>query len=107
MIWSEALSDRPYSRPDCDPFWAAAQDLNLPLSVHILTGRSGTDVNFFGPDLLLCAPTLHHEVERSIVVFVLGGVCMARRCRAHQRWSGRLRRIGAAKDPLGQCAEAL
>jgi hypothetical protein len=95
MIWSEALSDRPYSRPDCDPFCAAAQDLNLPLSVGILTGRSGTDVDFFGPDLLLCAPTLHHEVERSIVVFVLGGVCMARRCRS------------ASAGGLGDCEESV
>ena len=74
MIWSEAPGERPYSHPDYDPFWAAAQDLNLPLSLHILTGRSGTGVDFFGSDLLLRASTLHHEVERSIVVFVLGGV---------------------------------
>jgi predicted TIM-barrel fold metal-dependent hydrolase len=74
MIWSEPPGDRPYSHTDYDPFWAAAQDLNLPLSLHILTGRSGTGVNFFGADLLLRASTLHHEVERSIVVFVLGGV---------------------------------
>jgi predicted TIM-barrel fold metal-dependent hydrolase len=74
MIWSEPPGERPYSHPDYDPFWAAAQDLNMPLSLHILTGRSGTGVNFFGSDLLLRASTLHHEVERSIVVFVLGGV---------------------------------
>jgi predicted TIM-barrel fold metal-dependent hydrolase len=74
MIWAEAPSDRPYSHSDYDPFWAAAQDLNMPLSLHILTGRRGTGVDFFSANLLLQGTTLHHEVERSIAVFVLGGV---------------------------------
>jgi len=74
MIWAEPPDERPYSHADYDPFWAAAQDLNLPLSLHILTGRKGTGVDFFAADLLLRASTLHHEVERSIAVLVLGGV---------------------------------
>jgi predicted TIM-barrel fold metal-dependent hydrolase len=74
MIWAEAPSDRPYSHPDYDPFWAAAQELNIPLSLHILTGRRGTGVDFFKGDLALQVATLHHEIERSLAVFVLGGV---------------------------------
>jgi predicted TIM-barrel fold metal-dependent hydrolase len=74
MIWAEAPADRPYSHADYDPFWAAAQDLNMPLSLHILTGRRGTGIDFFATDLMMRAATLHHEVERSIVVFVFGGV---------------------------------
>jgi predicted TIM-barrel fold metal-dependent hydrolase len=74
MIWAEAPGDRPYSHADYDPFWAAAQDLNMPLSLHILTGRRGTGIDFFASDLMMRAATLHHEVERSIVVFVFGGV---------------------------------
>src|SRR4029450_12908679 len=74
MIWAEAPSDRPYSHPDYDPFWAAAQDLTMPLSLHILTGRRGTGVDFFKGDLALQVATLHHEIERSLAVFVLGGV---------------------------------
>src|SRR2546428_7935731 len=74
MIWAEAPSDRPYSHADYDPFWAAAQELNMPLSLHILTGRKGTGVDFFKGNLALQVATLHHEVERSIAVFVLGGV---------------------------------
>ena len=42
MIWAEAADERPYSHPDYEPFWAAAQDLNMPLSLHILTARKGT-----------------------------------------------------------------
>src|SRR5437899_10280826 len=74
MIWAEPPDDRPYSHPDYEPFWAAAQDLTMPLSLHILTGRKGMGVSVFKGDFSLQASTLHHEVERSIAVFVLGGV---------------------------------
>ena len=74
MIWASPPDDRPYSHPDYDPFWTAAQDLNMPLSLHILTGRRGTGADFFKGNLALQVSTLHHEVERSIAVFVLGGV---------------------------------
>jgi predicted TIM-barrel fold metal-dependent hydrolase len=74
MIWAEAPGDRPYSHPDYDPFWAAAQDLNMPLSLHILTGRKGIGIDFFASDRLIRGSVLHHEVERSIVVFVFGKV---------------------------------
>ncbi|MGH8613935.1 MAG: amidohydrolase family protein [Gammaproteobacteria bacterium] len=74
MIWAEPPDDRPYSHTDYDPFWVAAQDLNMPLSLHILTGRRGMGVDFFKGNLALQVSTLHHEVERSIAVFVLGGV---------------------------------
>jgi predicted TIM-barrel fold metal-dependent hydrolase len=74
MIWAEAPDERPYSHPDYDRFWAAAQEHNMPLSLHILTGRKGMGVDFFSKNLLLQVATLHHEVERSVAVFVLGGV---------------------------------
>lgn len=73
MIWASPPDDRPYTHPDYNSFWAAAQDLNMPLSLHILTGRKGTGFDFFG-NLLLAAATMHHEIERSLAVFVLGGV---------------------------------
>ena len=74
MIWAEAPEDKPYSDPAYDPFLAAASALNMPLSLHILTGRKGTGVDFFSGNLALQATTLYHEVERSLAVFVLGGV---------------------------------
>src|SRR5215470_12036022 len=74
MIWAEPPGDRPYSHPDYDPFWAAAQELNMPLSLHILTGRKGMGIDFFSGSLLIQGSTLHHQVERSIAVFTLGGV---------------------------------
>jgi predicted TIM-barrel fold metal-dependent hydrolase len=74
MIWAEAPSEKPYSHADYNPVWAAAQDLQFPLSLHVLTGRKGTGVDFFSGNLALQGSTLHHEVERSLAVFVLGGV---------------------------------
>src|SRR5215468_10783197 len=74
MIWAEPPDDRPYSHPDYDRFWAAAQDSNMPLSLHILTGRKGMGIDFFSSNILIQGSTLHHQVERSIAVFALGGV---------------------------------
>lgn len=33
-------ADRHYGEPGFDPFWAAAQDLDIPVSLHILTERN-------------------------------------------------------------------
>ena len=45
MIWSEPPDDKPYCHPDYDPFWAAAQEANFPLSLHVLTGKKGTGID--------------------------------------------------------------
>ena len=75
MIWAEAPDERPYSHPDYEPFWAAAQDLNMPLSLHILTARKGTGADQrAGRNFLLSLANLHHQIERSISVMVYGGV---------------------------------
>jgi predicted TIM-barrel fold metal-dependent hydrolase len=75
MIWAEPPDERPYSHADYEPFWAAAQDLNMPLSLHILTARGGTGTSpAGGRDFLLSIANLHHQIERSISVLVFGGV---------------------------------
>jgi predicted TIM-barrel fold metal-dependent hydrolase len=75
MIWAEPPDEHPYSHPDYDPFWAAAQDLNMPLSLHILTARKGTGADQrAGRDFLLSLANLHHQIERSLSVLVYGGV---------------------------------
>ncbi len=37
MIYGSAPADRPYLSRDYDPFWAAAQELAMPLSLHVFT----------------------------------------------------------------------
>jgi predicted TIM-barrel fold metal-dependent hydrolase len=39
MITVYPAEDRSYDRPEYEPFWAAAQDLDMPLSLHIATNR--------------------------------------------------------------------
>ena len=41
MITEYPLEDRRYDRPEYEPFWAAAQALDLPLSLHTATRRQG------------------------------------------------------------------
>jgi predicted TIM-barrel fold metal-dependent hydrolase len=40
MIPTHTPTDRPYHHSDYDPFWAAAQEMNLPLTMHIFVGTS-------------------------------------------------------------------
>jgi predicted TIM-barrel fold metal-dependent hydrolase len=39
MITVYPSEDRSYDRPEYEPFWATAQDLGMPLSLHIATNR--------------------------------------------------------------------
>ena len=41
MITVHPPEDRPYDMPEYEPLWAAAQDLAMPLSLHIGTNRLG------------------------------------------------------------------
>jgi predicted TIM-barrel fold metal-dependent hydrolase len=41
MITEYPLEDRRYDHPDYEPFWAAAQALDMPLSLHTATRRQG------------------------------------------------------------------
>jgi predicted TIM-barrel fold metal-dependent hydrolase len=71
MIWGAAPAERSYGDPSYDPFWAAAQDLGTPISLHILTERRG------GSDfqsVMKGYPALHHSVEKSLTEIIFAGV---------------------------------
>jgi predicted TIM-barrel fold metal-dependent hydrolase len=73
MIWGYPPADRPYFSPMYDPLWAAAQDLRMPLSLHIVTGMGDESrVDFTAAAVRYTA--LVHEVQRSISQLVQGGV---------------------------------
>ena len=40
MVWQVPPSDFPFHGDHYDPLWAAAQELEMPISVHILTGEA-------------------------------------------------------------------
>ena len=82
MIWGEAPPDRPYSRAIYDPFWAAAQELEMPISLHILTGAKGTsghaskvlNPDMKGLDFITGVISMIHPIERSLTALIFGGV---------------------------------
>lgn len=81
MIWASPPEDRPYSAPLYDPFWAAAQDLNMPLSLHAITGMGPESqaIRAMGREIQLMdryvrAVTGADEVKRSLTVFIFSGV---------------------------------
>ena len=65
MITVYPPAERPYSLPIYEPLWAAAQDLQIPLSLHIGTNRLGT--NRLGPgqefDILSNTPWFFSNVD--------------------------------------------
>ena len=81
MIWGAPPAERPYSDRRYDPFWAAASDHGLPVSLHIIAGRgqrsrSVGDVTGSGAaaDPGVWYMTVLHEVQESLARLVFGGV---------------------------------
>ncbi len=71
MINAAPPGDLPYSDPHFDPVWAAAQDLNLPLSLHILTGKKGVQL---GKGRVASTMSIIHEIQYSLIDFIYNGV---------------------------------
>jgi predicted TIM-barrel fold metal-dependent hydrolase len=72
MIWAEPPEDRPYSHPDYEPFFAAAQDHDMKLSLHSLTSRR-RDADPARADMLYRSVLLYQEVARTLSDLVLHG----------------------------------
>src|SRR4029434_1751032 len=60
-------TDRPF-----EPFWAEAQTLRMPLSLHLGTGHGRE--SRYDADLFLRAMTIPHEVQRTFATLLFGGV---------------------------------
>ncbi|HLG69176.1 MAG TPA: amidohydrolase family protein, partial [Chloroflexota bacterium] len=71
MIWNSPPDRRPYSSPEYDPFWAAAQDLGTPVSLHALTGHHESRIPLRS---VFFITSTYHEVERSLTEIILSGV---------------------------------
>jgi predicted TIM-barrel fold metal-dependent hydrolase len=74
MIWCSPPADQPYSLPLYDPFWAAAQDLDMPVSLHAITGMERIPWEY-GAEQRAMRPTVTpHEIEKSFSILILSGV---------------------------------
>ena len=71
LIWNSAPDDRPYSSSEYDPFWAEAQELEMPLALHSLTGHheSRLPLNY-----ILHGVVKTHEIERSLATILVSGI---------------------------------
>ena len=84
MIWGSPPEGRPYSDRAYDRFWQAASDHQLPVSLHIITGRGrqaarlGDAMEKWGgnemPNLGVTYTTVIHEIQESLATLVFGGV---------------------------------
>ena len=80
MIWGAPPADRPYSHRAYDPFWRAASEAGLPVSLHIIASRGRTSTSLdqvfqeraraYGGIWYM---TVVHEIQESIAHLVLGG----------------------------------
>ncbi len=70
--------DRPFSSPEYNPFWTAAQDLDMPLGMHIATYRPGPDQLHGFQDVDKLSPAFlanaDHWVRMSLADMIFSGV---------------------------------
>ena len=78
MIRGYPSGDRPYGRPENDIFWATAQDLDVPVALHIggnnrLTGHDLFDIKF-GPGTWWVYVMFAADVQIGLISLMHGGV---------------------------------
>ncbi|HKD68053.1 MAG TPA: amidohydrolase family protein [Candidatus Binataceae bacterium] len=86
MIWGAAPPDKPFWHSVYDPFWTAAQELAMPLSLHVITGAPGTSgrkgggeksaVKLKGATRVTRYMKLPLDAQASFTDMILGGVLM-------------------------------
>jgi predicted TIM-barrel fold metal-dependent hydrolase len=74
MIWCSPPADQPYSSEIYDPFWAAAQDLDMPVSLHAITGMERISWEYGAEKRALRQTVTPHEIEESFSILILSGV---------------------------------
>ncbi len=86
LIWAAPPEDRAYSGKAYDRFWAAAQELKMPLSLHTLTGRTKAaqqDESDIG-ELYARTVIRTHETQHSLMTMI------SERLRAISRFEDRV-----------------
>jgi predicted TIM-barrel fold metal-dependent hydrolase len=74
MIWCSPPADQPYSSEIYDPFWAAAQDLDMPVSLHAITGMERIPWEYNAEKRAMRSTVTPHEIEKSFSILILSGV---------------------------------
>ena len=76
MITIYPPEERSYDSPEYEPLWAAAQDLGIPLSLHISTNRPGPGQEFVSIESIKPAffSNVDHWVRMSLAHIIFSGV---------------------------------
>ncbi|MEJ2130472.1 MAG: amidohydrolase family protein, partial [Gammaproteobacteria bacterium] len=69
MIWNDPGDGRTYADEGFDPVWTTAADLDMPISLHILTGKQGTGLGT-GKPFLADYIALTHPVQVSLTAML-------------------------------------
>jgi predicted TIM-barrel fold metal-dependent hydrolase len=76
MIWCSPPAEMSYAGRYHDPFWAAARELDMPISLHILTGQGresrGLAATATGNRFVRLSVS-QYEIQRSIAELIFGG----------------------------------
>lgn len=72
MIMASPPEPDDYGDPKYDPFWAAAQDLAMPLSLHTSTGHARE--SRYNVNRYMRTMTLPHETQRTLTTLIFSGV---------------------------------
>jgi len=78
LIWERPPDSHSFLKTDNDPFWAAAQEMDMPVALHILTDHGLTkwrvETNPTGPDRYRATIMMVHEIEQSLFDLIFSGV---------------------------------
>jgi hypothetical protein len=76
MIWASPPEEQPYSSALYESFWATAQELEMPLSLHLATGRSKNSQQDESNVAVLCVRMIvgPHVMQESLLRRILSGV---------------------------------
>jgi predicted TIM-barrel fold metal-dependent hydrolase len=74
VVWASPPEELPFYSELYDPFWAAAQDHSMPLSLHEFAGFQWVDWDSSAIKRTVAQGINSHEVERTFTTLILSGV---------------------------------
>ncbi len=74
LIWASPPEELPFYSTIYDPFWAAAQELGIPLSLHEFAGLGRIQWESSAEKRSLAGAVGSHEVETTFATFILSGI---------------------------------
>ena len=74
VIWASPPEELPFHSEVYDPFWAAAEELGTPLSLHEFAGLKWVDWDSNAKKRTIAAAINSHEVEQTFATMIFSGV---------------------------------